>query len=572
MDWLINLFTNTETVAHVVVLYSIVIAVGVMLGKIKFGGIALGTTFVLFVGIVAGHICHAAGIASPDGGLAVPHGVLDFVREFGLILFIYCIGLQVGPGFINSFKSGSGLKMNYIAMGIVFLNVVVMLLLYFLLFSGRNNPADLPMMVGVLYGAVTNTPGLGAAQEALRGLDMGGFNIASGYACAYPLGVVGIIASTIAIRFICNINLNEEEEALNEQAAENPHTKPLRMTVKVTNHAIFGKTKKQLANFLGRTFVCTRVKRGDEVFPANDKTVFEKDDLVLVVCAQDDKEALIAFLGDEVEHNWKIEDTPIVSKRLLVTQGSIQGKTLKQIGFRYLYEVNVTRVTRGGMELFADDNLQLQLGDRVLVVGMTDNVERVQNILGNSVRHLDHPNVGAIFIGILIGIIFGSLPIAIPGMSAPLKLGLAGGPLIVAILISCYGYKLKIVSHTTTSANLLLREIGLILFLASVGIKAGATFWDTVMHGDGLTYVWVGFLITTIPILVMGVVARKVLKMNYFTLMGLIAGSNTDPPALGYANMSTTKDAPALGYSTVYPLTMFLRILVAQSIVLFFYA
>lgn len=571
MEWLLKLFTNTETVAHIVVLYALIIAIGVMLGKVKFAGIALGSTFVLFVGILAGHIYHVFEL-TPEGDLAVPHEVLEFVREFGLILFVYCIGLQVGPGFINSFKHGTGIKMNYVAIGIVALNVVVMLGLYYLFLASRGQETDLPMMVGTLYGAVTNTPGLGAAQEALRSLGNEAFksiDIASGYACAYPLGVVGIIGATIALRFLCKIKLDKEEEELRNQALNNPHGKPHRMTVKVTNHAICGKTIQELGEFLGRTFVCSRLMHGDEVVIPNKHTVLHEEDLLNIVCAEDDARAIIAFLGESIEYDWKIETGPFISKRILVTQNSVNGKTFGEMHFRSVYGVNVTRLTRGGMELFADRNLHMQLGDRILVVGDAENVERVQNVLGDSVKHLDHPNVGAIFLGVFIGIIFGSLPIALPGMSAPLKLGLAGGPLIIAILISSYGYKFKIVSYTTTSANLLLREIGLILFLASVGIKAGATFWSTVTHGDGLMYVWMGFLITVIPILIMGFVARKVFKFNYFTLMGIIAGSTTDPPALGYANQTANNDAPALGYSTVYPLTMFLRILLAQVLILF---
>lgn len=572
MDWILKLITDTESVAHIVALYAIVIALGVALGKIKIGGIALGATFVLFVGILAGHLYQSFGIASPDGGLAVPHGVLDFVREFGLILFVYCIGLQVGPGFINSFKNGPGIKMNYITIGVVTLNVVVMLLLYFLLFASRNNVQDLPMMVGVMCGAVTNTPGLGAAQEALRSLDseaLRGINIASGYACAYPLGVVGIIGAMIVLRFIFGIKLDEEEKAIRQESQDNPSAKPHRMTVRVSNHAIVGKTVGQLRNFLGRTFVCTRLMRDESVSVVYENTLLLKDDYVNVICAEVDAEAIVALFGEEVQYDWHIENSAIVSKRILVTQASVNGRTLGQMHFRNLYGVNVTRLTRGGMELFADENIHIQIGDRLLVVGEAESVQRVQEVLGNSVKHLEHPNVGSIFLGVLIGIIFGSLPIAIPGMSAPLKLGLAGGPLIIAILISCYGYKLKIVSYTTSSANLLLREIGLILFLASVGIKAGATFWNTVSEGDGITYVWAGFLITIIPLLIMGFIARKFFKFNYFTLMGIIAGSTTDPPALGYATATANNDAPALGYSTVYPLTMFLRILVAQALILF---
>lgn len=569
MDWLESLFLNTESVAHIVVLYSIVIALGVGLGKIKFGSISLGVTFVLFAGIVVGHIYTSMGIAGADG-LACPAAVLNFIQDFGLILFVYCIGLQVGPGFFQSFKKG-GMQMNMITIGIVLLNVAVMLGLYYLVFGGSNDPTALPMMVGVLCGAVTNTPGLGAAQEAISNMhiNMGGLNIASGYACAYPLAVVGIIGSTIALRYICRIKLEEEEEEIRRSQEDDPHAKPHHLTIRVENKALEGKNLQQLSQFLGRTFVCTHFKHGDQIFVPNKDTQLFVGDEMIAVCAEDDVEAATAFIGSEIQIDWKPESAPIISKRILVTQAEVNGKTFGQMHFSTLYGVNVTRITRSGMDLFADRSLRIQIGDRLMVAGTEDAVTRVEHILGNSVKRLNHPNVGAIFLGILVGIVFGSIPIQFPGMATPLKLGLAGGPLVIAILAGCYGYKFHLVTYTTTSANLLLREIGLILFLASVGIKAGATFWNTVVAGDGLTYVWAGFLITVVPLLIMGVVGRLKYKFNYFTLMGIIAGSTTDPPALGYANQTANNDAASVGYSTVYPLAMFLRILVAQAIILF---
>lgn len=568
MDWLQQLFTNTESVAHIVTIYSIVISLGVALGKIKFGSISLGVTFVLFAGILMGHLYTSAGIANEDG-LACPATVLSFIQDFGLILFVYCIGLQVGPGFFQSFKTG-GMQMNLIAIGIVLLNVGVMLALYYLVFDTQDS-TSLPMAVGVLCGAVTNTPGLGAAQEALNSMhiNMGNLNIASGYACAYPLAVVGIIGATIALRYICRIKLEEEEEQIRRSQEDNPHAKPHHLTLRVENKALQGKNLQQLHEFLGRTFVCTHFKHNDEIFVPNKDTKLSVGDEMVAVCAEDDVEAATAFIGQQIEINWQPEDSPIVSKRILVTKPEVNGKTFGQMHFSTLYGVNVTRITRSGMDLFADRSLRIQLGDRLLVAGKEHDVNRVEHILGNSVKRLNSPNVGAIFLGILIGIIFGSIPFQFPGMATPLKLGLAGGPLIIAILAGCYGYKFHLVTFTTTSANLLLREIGLILFLASVGIKAGASFWNTVVEGDGLTYVWTGFLITVIPLLIMGLIGRLKYKFNYFTLMGIIAGSTTDPPALGYANQTANNDAASVGYSTVYPLAMFLRILVAQAIILF---
>ena len=569
MDWLQSLFTTTDSIPHIVVLYALVIAIGVALGKLKFGGISLGVTFVLFAGIVVGHIYNANGIADPDGGLACPKSVLLFLQEFGLILFVYCIGLQVGPGFFQSFKKG-GVQMILMAIGIVLLNVLTMLGLYYLVFD-TNDKTSLPMAVGMLYGAVTNTPGLGAANEAIKsmGIDMGNLDIASSYACAYPLGVVGIIGATIALRYICGVKLEKEEEEIRKSQGGDPHVLPYRASIQVTNEALIGKTLAQLSEMAGRSFTCTRIKRGDEIFCPTHETRLSIGDVLNTISAQDDADAVIKCVGEQVKMDWHLSDSPIVGKRILVTQSNVNGKTMGQLNLRALYGVNITRVTRSGMELFVSPSLHLQIGDRLMVVGEEENVNRVADVLGNSIKRLDHPNVGAIFFGILVGVVFGMLPIAIPGMSTPLKLGIAGGPLVIAILLGCYSYKFHLVTYTTTSANLLLREIGLVLFLASVGIKAGAGFWNTVTQGDGLTYVWAGFLVTVIPLIIMGLVGRFVFKFNYFTLMGIIAGSTTDPPALGYANSVANNDAPSVGYSTVYPLSMFLRILVAQSLILF---
>lgn len=558
MDWLINLFTTTDSVAHIALLYALVIAVGVLLGKVKFWGISLGVTFVLFSGIVAGHI-----------GLTAPTNILTFIQDFGLILFVFMIGLQVGPGFFESFRKG-GVTLNALSTATVLLNVAVMFGCYFLFFD-TSNPVNLPMMVGTMYGAVTNTPGLGAANEALESVFAGATKpqIASGYACAYPLGVLGIIGATIAIRYICSIRLDKEEKRLNDDAAENAHVKPHMMHLKVTNSYLAGRTLKQIHDFLNRDFVCSRILHEGHVSIPNRDTVFELGDQVFIVCAKADAEAIIAFIGPETEVAWEKQDQPLVSKRILVTQPSINGKTLGQMHFSSVHGVNVTRVTRQGMDLFASLDLALQVGDRVMVVGPEDAVNHVAKVLGNSIKRLDAPNIATIFLGIIIGIIFGSLPIAIPGMPVPLKLGIAGGPLIIAILIGRYGYKVHLVTYTTTSANMMLREIGLVLFLASVGIKAGAGFWDTVVQGDGLKYVYTGFLITVIPILIIGTIARLKYRFNYFTIMGMIAGTYTDPPALAYANQVCSKEAPAVGYSTVYPLSMFLRILTAQLVILF---
>ena len=555
MNWLQDLLTNPNSIAHIVALYAFVIAGGVLLGKIKFFGISLGVTFVLFVGILAGHF-----------GFTGNPAILSFVQDFGLILFVFCIGLQVGPSFFSSFKRG-GITLNLLAVGIVFLNIAVALILYFAL-QGR---IDIPMMVGILCGAVTNTPGLGAANEALQQLHYQGPEIAMGYACAYPLGVMGIILSMIIIRYICRVDVQRDSDEIQKEEEANPHMKPYTISLKVQNEALSGKTLSQVQNFLARDFVCTRIIQDGHMITPNANTVLRLGDRMFLVCAEDDSEAIMAFIGPKIEQDWDAtnqQDKPMVSRRILVTQPNINGKTLGELHFSSMYGVNVTRVNRSGMDLFAARQLRLQVGDRVMVVGPQDAIERVANLLGNQLRRLDHPNIVTIFVGILCGILFGSLPIAIPGMPTPVKLGLAGGPLIISILIGRFGHKVKLVTYTTMSANLMLREVGLVLFLASVGIKAGENFVQMVVEGDGVLYVGLGFLITFIPLVITGIVARWHHRVNYFTLMGLIAGSNTDPPALAYANQIAGNDAPAVGYSTVYPLTMFLRILTAQLLVL----
>lgn len=553
MDWLQTLLWDPSSVAHIVALYAFVISIGVLLGKIKIFGVSLGVTFVLFMGILMGHF-----------GFTGDTHILHFIREFGLILFVFCIGLQVGPSFFTSFKKG-GMTLNALALGIVVLNIATALIIYF-----ADGTIPLPMIVGILYGAVTNTPGLGAANEALNQLNYTGDPIALGYACAYPLGVVGIIGSIIAVRYICRVNFKKEEEELHAKESGNKH-KPHILHLEVRNESISGKTLIKVKEFLGRPFVCSRIRHEGHVSIPNHETTFNIGDQLFIVCSEEDAPAVTAFIGREIQVDWEKQDMPMVSRRILITKSEINGKKLGDMHFRSMYGVNITRVNRSGMDLFADPNLTLQVGDRVMVVGQQDAVDRVSNVLGNQLKRLDTPNIITIFVGIFLGILFGSLPFAIPGMPTPVKLGLAGGPLVVAILIGRFGYKMHLVTYTTMSANLMLREIGIVLFLASVGIEAGEHFVQTVVEGSGLLYVGYGFLITVIPLLIIGLIARWYCKINYFTLMGLIAGSNTDPPALAYSNQTAGNDAPAVGYSTVYPLTMFLRILAGQMILLTMY-
>jgi putative transport protein len=556
--WLRELFTTTDSVAHIALLYAVVIAVGVYLGKIKIGGVSLGVTFVLFAGIVAGHI-----------GFTAPTPILTFVQDFGLILFVFMIGLQVGPGFFETFGK-QGIKLNGLAASAILLNILVMFACYYIFFD-TNNKMNLPMMVGTMYGAVTNTPGLGAANEALGTVfGQNAPQIASAYACAYPLGVLGIIGAIILIRYICSIKLEKEEARLKAMEETSANKKPYKMHLEVTNKYLEGKTLLQVHDFLNRDFVISRIVHDGEVSIPNRNTLFHLGDQMLVVCAEADQEAIMAFIGPKLDIDFEQQDQPLVSKRILITNPKVNGKTLASMHFSSVHGVNVTRITRHGIDLFASAGLPMQVGDKIMVVGPEDAVERVANQMGNQLKKLNAPNIATIFVGIFLGLIFGSFPLAIPGMPVPVKLGLAGGPLIIAILIGRYGYKIHLVTYTTTSANMMLREIGLVLFLASVGIKAGAGFFETVIDGDGLLYVLTGFLITIIPILVICPIARIKFKFNYFTIAGMIAGTYTDPPALAYANSICSKEAPALGYSTVYPLSMFLRIFTAQIVVLFF--
>lgn len=588
MEWLIKLFQNPEGIAHIMILYALVISLGVRLGQWKIGGkkhgIAFGVTWVLFVGIIVGHICTHGLYADAASSVAYQKPIIDVVKELGLILFVYCIGLQVGPSFFEVFKGGGGgVKMNLLAVAIVVLNVAVMLGLWVL---GSNiglltaepingHDGNLPMMVGVMYGAVTNTPGLGAANSVLSDvLGDAAPAIANGYACAYPLGVVGIILATLAIRILTKTSIEATRKELADSESSNADRAAFHMAIKVKNAAVVGRNLIELHDLLKRQFVISRCFLDNgEVIIANGETKLQLGMELHVTCAESESEAIALFIGEIIPRGQWQEDDSIadyVSERMIITKPNINGKTLGDLHISTLYGVNVTRITRNGIDLFAARNLRLMVGDRLMVTGRKENIAQLHNLFGADIKHLDHPNVGAIFFGILLGVLLGQLPIPIPGISIPVKLGLAGGPLVVAILIGAFGYRYKINTYTSTSANLLLREVGLILFLSSVGIQAGAKFVDTVTQGDGIHYIWMGFLITVLPLLIVGIYARLKMKVNYFTLMGLIAGSNTDPPALAFANATAGNNAPAVGYSTVYPLSMFLRILMAQLVLIFF--
>ena len=557
MNWINDLLWG-EGIGHSILLLSFVIAAGIQLGKIKVFGVSLGITLVLFVGIILGHF-----------GFTINHNVIHFFKEFGLILFVYSVGMQVGPGFFSSFKQG-GITLNMLACGIVFLGVVTAVILHYV------TGIPMPTMVGILSGAVTNTPGLGAAQQAFS--DMHGVSdntIALGYAVAYPLGVIGIILSIILIKYIFRVSFDKENEQLNsEDSSHTNEAKPVSLVVK--NPAIFNKTVAELSNLLEhRDFVISRVWRDSnkQIEIASANTVLQENDKVFVITTETDAETIKTFIGIEIDmerKQWIRMESQFVNRRILITKPELNGKRLGQLKLRKLYGINITRINRAGVDLVAKPGLTLQVGDRVNVVGTETAVSNVEKVLGNSMKRLNEPNLITIFVGIALGIVLGSIPITFPGIPQPVKLGLAGGPLVVAILISRFGYHYKLITYTTQSANLMLREIGITLFLACVGISAGDGFVDTIVNNGGFAWIGYGFIITFVPLMIIGCIGRYFCKVNYFTLMGLIAGSTTDPPALAYSNATARNDAPSVGYATVYPLTMFLRVLTAQLLILFF--
>lgn len=555
MDWFSQLLWG-NSIAHSVMLLAFAIAVGVMLGKVKIGGVSLGMTMVLFVGITLSHF-----------GFRMDHALLHFMKEFGLILFVYAVGLQVGPGFFSSFKKG-GITLNLLAVGIVLLGVITTVVIYYI--------TDIPMptMVGILSGAVTNTPGLGAAQEAFMGVSgVPDTSIALGYAVAYPLGVIGIIGSIALVRVIFRINFEKETVQLE---AENASKKDIAdaLSIEVQNPALFGRSIQHIFDLVDRKFVISRVmyKNGMEVIASSD-IILNEGDRVFVITTPQNMETISAFIGKKVNmtiDDWTKSDDSLKFRKILITKSEMNGKTLQQINLRNRFGVNVTRINRAGIDLVAQADLKLQVGDRVKVVGTEASIAEVEKILGNKIGRLNDPNLIQLFIGIFLGVLFGSIPFVFPGIPQPVKLGLAGGPLVVAILMSVFGIKFKLVTYTTVSANLMIREIGICLFLACVGLGAGENFVDTIVNGGGMTWVGIGVIITVLPLLIVGIIGRRFCKVNYFTLMGLMAGSTTDPPALSYATSTAGNDAPSVGYAAVYPLTMFLRVMSAQLLILLF--
>ena len=553
MDWFSNLFFGTG-IAHSIFVLSLAIAAGIFLGaKLKIKGITLGITWILFCAIACSHF-----------GMTLDPLVESFAKDLGLILFVYSIGLQVGPGFFSSFGKG-GLSLNMLSASIVFLGCLTTYVIHVL--SG----VDIATMTGVLFGAVTNTPGLGAAQQAYQDLTgISNPDIASGYAMAYPLGVVGIIFSVLFIRWIFRVKLEKEEDQVKAEKGEEQQIASFDM--KLTNPQIDGIRVRDLKLLTHVNIVVSRLLdvNGNEFMPDADTILHVGDRVRFVGDAKNER--TIMLLGERTEVAWeeKEKDIHLVNRHIIVTKPKMNGRRIGELKVRAAYQITITRIRRAGIELLATPDLILQLGDRLTVVGEQEAVDKVAKVFGNSTKKLDAPNLASLFFGIILGVTLGSLPFALPGLSQPFKLGIAGGSLIVAILMGAFGTKWHMVTYTTSSANLMIREIGISLFLASVGFGAGKSFIPTLLEGG---YVWIGYgvLITLLPLLIIGIIGRQWLKLDYFTLMGLIAGSTTDPPALAYAtSQSSQNDRAAVAYSTVYPLTMFLRVLTGQLMILLF--
>ena len=563
LDWLKVVVMGSgdpahPSVAHTVFVLAAVIASGIAFSRIKIKGISLGMTWILFTGIAFGHFL--------DSG-TIHHDTLHFIKEFGLILFVFFIGLQVGPGFFSSLKSG-GLKLIGLASLVILLGVTTTYVLH--LITGE----PLPTMVGVLSGAGTNTPGLGAAQQAYADSGMANPAIADsislGYAVAYPLGVVGIIATIIIMRYVMRVDFKKEDEGL--AALSNETNLPHRYSVEFNNTMLEGKTIAVAHMLINRQFVVSRIMhQSGEIVMADGNSKLVLGDRLRIICTEEDSEAILAFFGKPVEmtaDEWgatAMQSTPLVSRRILITREDINGKKFSDLRLRTRYGINITRVHRAGVDLIPYQGMELQVGDRVMVVGPEAAVAQAEKVLGNSLKKLDHPNLLPVFIGIALGVLLGSLPLM--NVPQPVKLGLAGGPLIIAILLGRFGPHFHLVTYTTMSANLMLREIGLAMFLAAVGIGAGDGFVDAIVGGG---YKWIGYgvIITVLPLVLVALLARLKFKLNYYTIMGLMAGSMTDPPALGFASASSGNDMPAVSYATVYPVVMFLRVLTAQLLML----
>lgn len=563
-DWVMNLFTNHENVAYVAIVYAFVIATGVALGKIRFWGISFGIACVLFMGILASHF-----------GFTVDGHIQHFIKEFGLILFVYTIGLQVGPGFFASFQQG-GIKLNSLAVLSAITCVLTVIALYYLTDTG------MPELVGIMSGAVTNTPGLGAGMQTLtdmsaaRGIDpsvVDGIrsNISNAYAVAYPFGVLGIILVMMILKSVLKVNLDAEKR-LNQWKINKNNSSVDKIAVSVENPILFSKNVAIIKKTLGMDFVISRLYREGKVFMVDKDTNLQHKDVLLLVANPKDFESLCTLVGEKANKSlFDEEATNIVSRRMNVTNKEAYTKKLGDINVREKYGVTISRVYRAGIEFVPTKDTKLQFGDSITVVGEEEHIKLIEKVFGNSKKRMQHPHVAELFFGIVLGIILGSIPIFIPGMSSPVKLGLAGGPLIVAILISRYGGRFSVTHYVSHSANLMVREIGIVLFLASVGLGAGKDFVKTLTEGAGLQWMLMGAVITLVPLIVVSLVARFYFKLNFLEICGLLSGSQTDPPALAFAHDVTGSDAPAVTYAAVYPLTTFMRIMIAQLLLVLFY-
>lgn len=553
MQWLNTLLTDPNSIAHIVLVYMSIISIGLAIGRIKFFGISLGSIVVLFVGLAFSYF-----------GVKVNPEVLSFAKDFGLIIFIFYIGLQVGPSFFSSFKSVGVVLNSLMVFGWV-LGIAITIGLFFLFFG----TVSLPEVLGAHYGAVTNTPGLGATQEALKQLGYVSSDITAAYACAYPLGLTGIIGVSIFLRWLFKVDMAEEDRHWDVEERE-INQAPISYHIYITNHLLDGVTITQAHERVTRPFICSRVMHGGEITSPVPDTVLHVGDTIRVVSTPQHRRDIIAAFGKEdLRINLETTHTPLVRRRILITKSSLGGKTIDDLSSLANTDgVNITRVFRAGTEIFPYANLHIQVGDVLQCVGPENAIKRMEGRLGNQAKHLDQPNIAAIFMGMTVGILFGSIPFAIPGMPTPIKLGMAGGPLIIAILLGRYGASMHLSTYMTTSSNLMSREIGISLFLASVGLSAGETFVHALVSGNGLLFALIGFCITIIPQVVTGIIARVFCKLNYHSIVGLLIGMGTNSPILSYASTLSEKNAAPVAYSTVYPLAMFLRITAGQLILL----
>ena len=555
MNWLQEAFLE-PTMVQAVIIISLVSALGLYLGRIKIFGISLGITFVFFAGIFAGHL-----------GIVVNKDMLYFAQSFGLILFVYALGLQVGPGFFSSLKKG-GVAMNMMGLGVILLGLIMTVSLHWVTGVSLSN------MVGLLCGAVTNTPALGAAQQALLQIDpantKGVTDMALACAVAYPLGVVGVILAIIILRALF---ADKKQKDLKEQRDTTTYVAEFH----VSNPAIYEKSIKDVMKLTDKHFVISRVWRNGKVSIPTSDTFLHEHDHLLIISVKSDVENIKVLFGEQenvdwnkADIDWNAIDSQLISRRIAVTRNRVNGVKLGSLRLRNLYGINITRVNRAGIDLLASPDLRLQIGDRLTIVGEANSVNTVGKILGDEIKRLNNPNLLAVFIGISLGMLLGALPITLPGMSTPVKLGIAGGPIIVGILMGAFGPRFHLTTYTTMSANLMLRQLGIIIYLAGLGIDSGVHFFETVFRAEGLLWIGLGFLLTIVPVLIVGFIASQFFKLDYAHNVGMLCGSMANPMALSYANTTVDGDEPSVSYATVYPLSMFIRVISAQLVLMLF--